>query len=128
MPTALELSREEWKRYSGRAGGQREQRMSAAPSQEEREALLARLRKVAEVLRSQFGVERVVLFGSLAHEAWYDPGSDVDLAVWGLAHHAYWQAWGAVEEIIKDRTVDLIQFESAPRPLQTAIERKSVEL
>jgi len=36
------------------------------------------------VLKSRFGARRVVLFGSLAHAAWFAPHSDVDLAVEGL--------------------------------------------
>jgi predicted nucleotidyltransferase len=128
MPTALELSREEWKRYTGLLEREAEHRTLPDVVRRERQALLARVRSVAAGLREQFGVERVVLFGSLAHEAWFDEHSDVDIAVWGLPHHAYWQAWRAAEEIITDRSVDLIQYEYAPRSLQQAIEHYGVQL
>jgi predicted nucleotidyltransferase len=69
-----------------------------------------------------------VLFGSLAHEAWFAPDSDVDLAVEGLASDDYWRAWRLAEEIIGDRLVDLIEIETAGESLRRAIERYGIEL
>jgi len=69
-----------------------------------------------------------VVFGSLAHAAWFIPDSDVDLAVEGLAPKDYWQAWRMVEEIISDRPVDLIEIEAAGESLRRAIERYGIEL
>jgi predicted nucleotidyltransferase len=65
--------------------------------------LLERIREAAVVLKSCFHARRVVLFGSLAHVAWFTPDSDVDLAVEGLSSDDYWRAWRVVEEIIGDR-------------------------
>jgi len=70
----------------------------------------------------------VVLFGSLAHAAWFMPDSDVDLVVEGLASDVYWQAWRLTEEIIADRLVDLIEIETVSESLQRAIRRYGVEL
>jgi len=89
---------------------------------------LVRVREAAEALKARFDVRRVVLFGSLAHEAWFVPDSDVDLAVEGLASDDYWRAWRLVEEIIGDRLVDLIEIETAGESLRRAIERYGVEL
>lgn len=80
------------------------------------------------MLKTRFGARRVVLFGSLAHVAWFMPDSDVDLAVEGLAGDDYWQAWRLVEEIIGDRPVDLIEIEMVGESLQRAIQRYGVEL
>ena len=80
------------------------------------------------LLKTRFGARKVLLFGSLAHEAWFVPDSDVDLVVEGLAGEDYWQAWRLVEETIQDRPVDLIELESASASLQHAIERYAVEL
>jgi len=128
MPTALELAREGWKPYLDAA---RKRPFPPAPEpveHSERVHLVARVREAARVLKSRFGVRRVVLFGSLAHEAWFMPDSDVDIAVEGLAGNEYWQAWKAVEEIIGDRPVDLIEIERVGEPLRQAIERYGVEL
>ena len=70
----------------------------------------------------------MILFGSLAQEAWYVADSDVDLAVEGLAGDTIWQAWRAVEEIIGDRPVDLVEVETARQSLRSAIERTGVPL
>ena len=94
----------------------------------ERARLLARVREAAAVLKARFGVRRVVLFGSLAHGAWFVPDSDVDLAVEGLASIDYWRAWRLVEEIIGDRLVDLIEIEKAGESLRRAIECYGIEL
>ena len=128
MATALDLTREGWKSYLKAA------RLRPAPAgltpaeQREREQILAHVREAAIVLKSRFGARRVVLFGSLAHAAWFAPDSDVDLAVEGLVGEDYWQAWREIEAIVKDRPVDLIEVEMAGESLRRAIERYGVEL
>lgn len=79
-------------------------------------------------MKDRFKARRVILFGSLAHAAWFVPNSDVDLAVEGLQDNDYWQAWRLVEEIIGGRSVDLIQVEMAGESLKRAIQRYGVEL
>ena len=69
-----------------------------------------------------------LLFGSLAHQGWFNADSDVDLVVKGLPSKSYWEAWRKVEEIIADREVDLIEIETASLSLQRSIERYGVEL
>ena len=128
MPTALELSREEWKRYRGGLT-RRAARVGLAESEHaEREQLLHRVRQAAAALKARFDVRRVVLFGSLAHEAWFVSDSDVDLAVEGLRAKDYWRAWRLVEDIVADRPVDLIDMKTATDSLHRAIERQGVEL
>ena len=128
MPTALELTREGWKSYL-EAVRHRSALPEPTPAERrERERLLTRIREAATALKTRFGVRRVVLFGSLAHEAWFVPDSDVDLAVEGLAGDDYWEAWRLVEEVIGDRLVDLIEIEMAGESLRRAIERYGVEL
>ncbi len=92
------------------------------------EALRARAREVATLLRVRFGARRVVLFGSLAHTAWPTTTSDVDLAVEGLSAEAYWQARAMVEEQFPDRAVDLVALETATESLRSAIEKSGIEL
>jgi predicted nucleotidyltransferase len=128
MPTALELTLEERKHYLEAA--RRRPRLAALTPGDGsmRERLLNRTRRAAEILKSRFGARRVVLFGSLAHAAWFAADSDVDLAVEGLTGETYWQAWGLIEKIIGDRPVDLIEIESAGESLRRAIQRYGVEL
>jgi len=80
------------------------------------------------MLKSQFGVRRVILFGSLARLSWFRSDSDVDLAVEGLKTKEYWQAWKLAEDIIADRPVDFVEIESVSESLKRAIDRYGVEL
>ena len=128
MPTALELKREDLKAYR-EAARQRKYELLLTPSERaEREALLNRIREAAAMLRSRFGARRVVLFGSLAHEAWFDPASDVDLAVECLEGAEYWNAWREVEQLVGDRRVDLIDIDVVSESLKQAVDRYGVDV
>jgi predicted nucleotidyltransferase len=128
MPTALELSRDAWKRYL-EAARRRPAPPGLTPDERRaRERLLECIREAAVVLKSRFHARRVVLFGSLAHAAWFTPDSDVDLAVEGLSSDDYWRAWRAVEDIIGDRQVDLVEIETVGESLKRSIQRHGVEL
>ena len=128
MPTALKLTSDERKRYL-EAVRRRPALLGLGPDEQSQRAhLLGRIREVAAILKTRYGVRRVVLFGSLAHAAWFTADSDVDLAVEGLASKDYWQAWRVVEEMIGGRSVDLIDIEMAGESLSGAIRRYGVEL
>ena len=128
MPTALQLGPSGWQRYL-KAGRHRNRPATPAASErKEHKGLLTRVRKAADVLKQQFGVRRVVLFGSLAHRAWFDSDTDVDLAVEGLHVQDYWQAWKVVEDIIGDRPVDMVEIERAKPSLRQSIIRSGIEL
>ncbi len=128
MATALELSRDGWTSYLDAA-----RRRPTPPPLDlgeggKRDALLARVREVAAVLRARFGARRVVLFGSLAHAAWFAQDSDIDLAVEGVAAGQYWEAWRVAEAIIPDRPVDLVDMETVGKGLRRAIDRYGFDL
>ncbi|MDQ4076605.1 MAG: nucleotidyltransferase domain-containing protein [Chloroflexota bacterium] len=128
MPTALELTPEERMRYVRAARRQPPPPELTADQRAEREALLARARAAARELKQRCGAKRVLLFGSLAHAAWFTPGSDVDLAVEGLADGTFWEAWRLAETVVADRRVDLVELESVGDSLRAAIARHGVEL
>ena len=128
MATALELKQEGWQQYFPERRGEPKTTNLKPEQEEERTATVQRARQAAAVLKEQFGALRVVLVGSLAHRAWFHPGGDVDLAVQGLPPRAYWQALRAAEDIISDRTVDLVEIESVSESLKGAIERYGIEL
>lgn len=69
-----------------------------------------------------------MLFGSLAHAAWYSPESDVDLAVEGIGGTDFWRAWAEIEQVIGGRRVDLVDLATAPESLRQAIARHGIEL
>ncbi len=83
-------------------------------------------RLAAQQLKTQFGVHRVVLFGSLLTPekmTWQD---HIDLAVWRLPKNELYRA-GATVERGHDFAMDLIEAESTKPHIRDAIAR-GVEL
>jgi len=83
---------------------------------------------VAHLLRERFGARRVVAFGSLAHRAWFTPWSDIDIAVWGIPAHQFYQAVAAVTGISPDFEVDVVDAEDCSMSLRRIIESEGKEL
>ncbi len=128
MPTALELTREQWQVYIEAARHRVTRPKMTLAEQNEREQLLNLIRQVAAELKTRFKAKRVFLFGSLASVDWFTPDSDVDLAVEGLIPADYWPAWRLAEEIINTRPVDFVEIETAKESLRQAILRYGMEL
>ncbi len=127
MDVTSQLTPADIERYRA-AARHRAAASAAAADVTAQDELLKRVHSAAETLRTRYGAKRVILFGSLAHAAWYVADSDVDLAVEGLAGDTIWQAWRDAEEIIGDRPVGLIEMETARESLRNAIERTGVPL
>lgn len=127
MPTALELSQKERQKYIDAALLRQPSQELTPEDRHACDAVISQIAKVSAELKKRFGVRRVILFGSLAHRAWFTADADVDLAVEGLRGQDYWDAWRLAEEIILDRPVELIDIETASKPLQRAIQRTGIE-
>ncbi len=74
----------------------------------------------AEILKKQFGVKRVVLFGSMLNLEDLSPYSDIDLAVWGLSPNAIFKAGAAIEKG-HEFPIDLVEAEKAKPYIRQAI-------
>ena len=74
----------------------------------------------AEILKQQFGVKRVVLFGSMLNLEDLSPYSDIDLAVWGLPPNAIFKAGAAIEKG-QEFKIDLVEAEKAKPYIRQAI-------
>lgn len=90
-------------------------------------------RQCALVLKKQFGVSKVVLFGSMLDIESIFENSDIELAVWGLSSDAYWKAWCAVDRVVSQTgydfpPVDLVDVNDAKPHIFQAIEREGIEL
>ena len=128
MPTALELSRQEWQKYVEAA---RRRPPLPEPSMLEtalRKERLERVHQVAKHLKQQFKVANVILFGSLTDRTQFSPNSDVDLAVVGLRPKDYFEAWRVAEELLQDCVVDLVEMELVTDSLRQAILKYGVEI
>jgi uncharacterized protein len=107
-----------------------------AKEQSNREALERRrsqamriAQTAAEILRSEFGASRVVLFGSVLSDAGdrsFHQGSDIDLAVWGISDHLYFKAVGNLQGL-SDFAIDLVEPQDLPPYIFDAIS-KGVDL
>lgn len=126
MATALDLTDEQLEKYVAAA----HRRTTERPTEyelDQREAITDRVRKAARVLYNDFGATRVILFGSLAHEAWFTLDSDIDIVVEGIGDK-YWRAWEVVEGIIGDRGVDLIDWDMAGESLRQTVSEEGILL
>jgi uncharacterized protein len=75
----------------------------------------------AEILKSQFQAEKVVVFGSLLDRRLFHQRSDVDLAAWGIREEQYLMALSRLSNISSEISVDLIRVEEAPERLYQRI-------
>jgi predicted nucleotidyltransferase len=69
---------------------------------ERRQQALAIADKCMQVLKEDFGAEKVILFGSLRGDGPWHEKSDLDLAVEGLSEQGFWDAYGALEKLMPD--------------------------
>ena len=83
--------------------------------------------KVARLLGEQMGLERVILFGSLATGRFHDR-SDIDLAIDGLPAGESIRAHRVTEEQEPEFEFNLVPLEGAPSFLRDAIARDGVVL
>lgn len=88
--------------------------------------------QAAQLLKDQFQVSRVVLFGSLLDvEAMHD-NSDIDLAVWGLPSDQLLRAWLVLDSSIDFQAafshIDLVRIEQTPEYMKVEIEKAHLEL
>lgn len=79
-------------------------------------------RQCANLLKTKFGVKKVILFGSLLDYREMNYNSDIDLAVLGLPEKEFWLA-GALLEKNHDFDIDLIEIEKVKPHILQAIKK-----
>lgn len=120
--TALDLTAEERRTY--RPGREWDQKQVVEQWGQAWEVA----RAAARLLREKFGPRRVVVFGSLAHQAWFTSWSDIDLAAWGIPADQFYRAVAAVTGITSDLEVDLVDPEGCRPRMRQVIEREWIDL
>jgi predicted nucleotidyltransferase len=93
-----------------------------------RERALTKAREIAAFLKGQFRATRVVLFGSLAHGAWFTPRSDIDLLVEGISPEAFFKAEAAVEALASAYKVNVMDPRECSPELLSRIDEEGLEL
>jgi uncharacterized protein len=125
MPNAIPKDKMEGYRKSAR----RRSAERATRLQELRKRAMTTARQAADLLKKEYGVEAVYLFGSLAEKfSVFDERSDVDLAVRGLDEAVYYRVVSHLLDLDHALDVDLIQMETAPESLVVKIEKKGIRL
>ncbi len=85
-------------------------------------------RKASQLLKEQYGVQRVRVFGSLVHEEAFHPGSDIDLAVEGLKPSDYWEALTSVMFLDDQVSVEMVDQATCRSEIWAAVEREGIEV
>jgi len=125
MPTALELGKKGWKPF---LGNKRISPQITDLQMIERDKLLVLVSQAANKLKQKYSIRKIILFGSLAHKAWFNEKSDVDLAVEGLSPNNYLQAWREIEDIITDSKIDFVDMSEISDPIKNIINSEGIEL
>ena len=84
--------------------------------------------QAACILKANFGATRVIVFGSLAHGAWFTSRSDIDLAAEGIPPDAFFKSWCALDGLGSNFEINLIAIESASEEMSREIRELGIEL
>ncbi len=85
-------------------------------------------RRAAKLLKADYGVTKVVLFGSLARGQGFHSRSDIDLAVWDLDERLLYRAASQLLGLEPDIEIDILMAEEAPEALKHNIESEGITL
>ena len=85
-------------------------------------------RKAAKLLKSEFGAEKIIVFGSLLHESSFTTWSDIDLSAMGIAADKFYAAVAAVADLSSSTKIDFIDLEFCRLSLRDTILKEGVEL
>lgn len=90
----------------------KEHRVTPGEIESRRQKALGAAERCAELLKARFGVQRVIPFGSVVGQGPWHGGSDLDLAVEGLAPEQFFRAWSLLREVLpQGLDVDLVPLE-----------------
>lgn len=124
--TALRIPAEQMERYKQTARA-RWQAEKARENVQRKEAWTL-ARKAATLLKEAYGVQRVVVFGSLTHPGRFTLWSDVDIAAWGLTSANWLRAAADVRSLSDQIELNLVDVACCSPELLAAIEREGVLL
>jgi predicted nucleotidyltransferase len=96
--------------------------------QKRREQAWHLARRAATLLKAQYNINKVVLFGSLTHPDRFMKWSDVDLAAWGLTSENWLQAMAAVRDLSGEIQLNLVDVSNCTPELLVVIEREGILL
>lgn len=126
MATALDITPKEMAVYRASARRQQSKRRQELIARRTRARKTAS--RAAALLKEQYGVRRVMLFGSLARNEPFSFQSDIDLVVWGLDNRVYYRVVSQLLDLDPSIAIDLILAEDASDSLLEAIKKEGTPL
>lgn len=121
--TALDLSEEELKKYNPRAN------LEKIHDERLKEKAWTVASKAEKILKEEFGVDKVFVFGSLARDDQpFTRWSDVDLAVKGLSEDQFFRASARMDYVDDRMPVEIFSLNSSEESLKKKIEQEGIEL
>jgi predicted nucleotidyltransferase len=84
--------------------------------------------RAAELLKTEFAAQRVVVFGSLLQLELFHIRSDVDLAAWGIDEQRYYRAVAQLLSLDTQISIDLVRIKESRPSLQATILRDGADL
>jgi predicted nucleotidyltransferase len=126
--TALELSPKEWKAYQPAEAIKLRQMEEAEKIKGRKHEAHQLAQEAADLLKRDFGAERVLLFGSLTGDSNFTLWSDIDLAAWGIPSNQFYEAVATVTGMSSEFKVDLVDPDSCRPSLRDAINKDGIEL
>lgn len=85
-------------------------------------------RRAACILKAEYAVDRVCLFGSLARAEPFSVQSDIDLMAWGLAEEQFYGVVARLQDLDSTLSIDLIRAEEASPALLSAVSMEGIDL
>ena len=122
----MQLSKEKLDKYKASAAHRRKLEQEQLSQSYRQRWLLAK--KAAQLLKAQFGVHKVMAFGSITQMDLYHSRSDLDIAVWGLDEKLYYRAVARLLELDPAERVDLVRIEDARDSLRDVILQEGIIL
>jgi len=119
-----QIPAEQMREYKRTARARWQMEIERRKARRERAWQLAR--EAAALLKDVYGVQRVVVFGSLADPDRFTLWSDVDLAAWGLTSTNWLRAMAAVQSLSGEIELNLVDVACCSPELLDAIEREGV--
>ena len=122
----MQISKEKMNTYKATAAYRRKQEQQQLSLNYDQIWVL--VKKAAQLLKEEFGVQKVMAFGSITQKDLYHLYSDMDIAVWGLDEKHYYRAVAKLLELDPAERVDLVRIEDAQDSLRDVIRQEGVLL
>jgi predicted nucleotidyltransferase len=126
--TARELPLDSLKKYRPLEAIRRRKRAMSADLSKRRRRAIFTAGKAAELLRREFGVNEVIVFGSLARYGSFTLWSDIDIAAKGIPPARFFEAVGVITGMSSEFKIDLLDLEACPSSMRERIERDGKDL